>query len=196
VDSEANKFFYKFPKQIFPAKKLILIADPEPENIYYLAEGFVRQVVNSAKGDELTIHIYAPGSYFPMSSVLNQQSNRYIFQSITDATIYLIPKKEIESFLRQNPDQLWRFTQRLSAGLEGLAQRIELLTVSNAAQRVASAIVFFAKHLGEENLKGLELTIRLTHREIATMAGLSRERTSLELEKLVQLDLIKNPNLL
>ncbi len=86
---------------------------------------------------------------------------------------------------------MWRFTQRLSAGLEGLAQRIELLTVSNAAQRVASAIVFFAKHLGEENLKGLELTIRLTHREIATMAGLSRERTSLELEKLVQLDLIK-----
>ena len=190
VDSLAKKFFHQYPKQTFPAKKTILTASQDPINIYYLANGFVRQIVNSASGDELTIHIYTPGSYFPMSNVLNQQSNRYIFQTITDATVYLIPKKDIEIFLRQNPDQLWGLTQRLSAGLEGLSQRIELLTVSNAEQRVASAIAFFAKHLGEENNTGLELTIRLTHREIAAMAGLSRERTSLELEKLSKLRIL------
>jgi CRP/FNR family transcriptional regulator len=52
---------------------------------------------------------------------------------------------------------------------------IKILNFNNASQRVKMSLIKLLQEHGEETPKGMLLDIRLTHQDVANMAGLTRE---------------------
>lgn len=168
-------------------KKNGFLFSPENEihHVFYLEKGHVRQYGLTSEGVEFTIHIFSPGSFFPLTSILNDIPNSYFFQATTDCTLYRIGKMEGIEFLRKNPEVLYDLSTRLLFAIDKLSMRIGQLAYANAREKITSVLAFLSHHFAQQNNSGeLTFTKKITHEDIASLAGLSRETVSREIKKL------------
>lgn len=178
VQKTLEKFFSKFKKIELPKKSIILDEGQAPPGVYYLAEGWVRIYSICPKGNELTLHIADPGSYFPMEQIIGEVKHSYIFESISPVVLYLCPKEEFIKKVEKNPEILLDLVRRLTSGVFKLLSRIEIGYSASAAQRIESVLIYLVRHFGNP------INLHFTHLDIAKIAGLTRETVSLEMEKL------------
>lgn len=169
----------------------ILRSEDVPYGVYYLKVGYVRQYLLSPSGDTFIIHIYKPGSFFPLPWVLNDLPNLYHFEAMTDVTIARGKKEPFVQFLQKNPPALYYAAQKLAAGMYGLVNRVGQLVLDNAYTKTVLLLLYFAETFGENVAEGTRLTVPLTHREIASWIGTTRETASLQIEGLIKRGLIQ-----
>lgn len=181
---ELETFFQKYPLRHYAAGVEIIETHTEPKGAYFLASGQVRQYLISEDGDELTLHVFEPGSFFPMTWVLSGIPNRHYYEAMTAIDIRLAPAAAFNEFLRHAPELSYQFSQRLLHGLNGMLLRVESLSLQNAQKRVISSLLYIARHFGEADGRTVLLSPQFTHENIATFTGLARETVSIEISKL------------
>ncbi len=181
-----EEFFLKFNSSKHYKKEQIIIEPGlEPSGVFYIKSGFVRLFLISKDGRELTFNIYKPGMFFPMIWALSDSPNIYFFECLTDVELLKAPKNEVAEFLKSNPVVLLDLTRRILSGLEGLTKLMDILLSKNAYNQVCAVILMLARRFSNPNKNNhMAIEVPLTHRIIGTLAGLSREATSRELEKL------------
>lgn len=190
INKKIEVFAQQYPAQDLAARELIFGADDEPESIYWLHKGQVRQFIFSETGEELTLHVFEPGSFFPLMSTLKEIPNRHNYETLSESCLYRIPSNEFIKFLKQEPEILYNLSQRLLHGLNGLLLRVESISLHTASKRVASALLYLARHFGESDGESIVFHNHLTHKDIATYTGLARETTSIEIAKLEKLGIV------
>lgn len=190
VSQKIATFFAAYQPTKFKKGEVIIEANKLPLGLYFLTNGFVRQYVFTESGQELTLHFFKPGSFFPLFWIINDQPNRYFYQAFTDIEVHIAPKDVSVDFLKTNPDILLDLTGRLLFGLDGLLTRIESLASASARDRTIGILLFLGKHFGKSEGHGLTLTQQFTHNDLANLTGLTRETTSREVEQLTKAGLI------
>jgi len=189
-------FFDKFPISNYKKGETIIRSDDEPAGVYYLKEGFVKMNSIFENGSELTLNIFKPKSFFPMTWAIGDIKNTYYFLAMANSTVHKAPKNKVVEFLKENPDILFDLTKRILIGLDGLLTNVSHLLFGSAQNRVASAILISAKRFGDKKVDGkITINLNLTHQDIANLAGLTRETTSIaigQLEKAGILSQIKH----
>ncbi len=192
VKKSLEDFFSQFRLVHYQENEILFGAQDIPPGVFYLKKGFVRQFITSENGSELTIHIFEPGSHFPMTWALNGIANSYYYQTLTPSEVFIGPKEETLKFFRKDKEASFEFSKRLLAGLNGLSKRLEGIVFGNAYSRVISTLIYLAAHLGKRVKKGILINHNFTHQDLAFLTGITRERTSLEMEKLQKKGLIIN----
>ncbi len=182
-------FFSQFTKLTYAKGEVVLRAGDPPAGVLYLKKGFVRQSFIAQNGDMLVVHVYRPGSFFPMTWVINDTPNRYYFEALTPVEILRAPREEVRRFLKQNPGETERVFSRILHGLSGVLMRMEHLVFESAYHKVVLLLLYYAKNFGE-NQTG-KLSLPLTHKEIAAWIGTTRETASLQIEALKKKRLIE-----
>jgi len=184
-DPDLN-FFGKFGKIITYKKgEVILRPSENPTGILYIKKGLVRLYSVSSSGQEITFNIYKPGSYLLMMWALSEVENNYFFETLTEVKGLMAPKDEAVEFLKNQPELLYRLTKRTMIGLEGIVQTSQALLFGNVHSKIATVFLMLARRFGKKGRNGqIVISAPLTHRLIATLAGLTRETASLEIEKL------------
>lgn len=191
-DTAVLDFFSQFPAQRYSKGEVILQPESTPVGAYFLKSGHVREYGMSVQGTEVTIHIFNPGAFFPMTWVIGNLPNRYYYETQTECTIHVAPKEATVEFLKAHPEILYSLTGRLLQGLDRLTERLEYLTYGSAQTRISAILVYLSRHFGEKKADNkIHLKERFTHQEIAALTGLTRETASRELEKLQKQQLIR-----
>ena len=191
---KTEAFFLQFPLINLKKGETVVEADRDLNEVYYLKKGFIREYTFSSQGVELTLHVFAPGSYFPMVDVLAGVKNRYYYETLTPVELYITSIEKMLKFFRGEPDLVLDLTRRLLLGLDKLLTRIEFLVFGKAETRVVSALLFLARHFGRQKNKEVQIQYLFTHKDIASFAGISRETASREIEKLVRKKVIEYKN--
>lgn len=183
-------FFSKYNKNTFKKNQIIISSNEAPSGIVYLKTGYVKQYTYSPDGQEIMLHIYTPGAYFPMTWAIAELPNRYFFKAITEVEAHVASKKEFSIFLKNEVDVLYELTYRLVHGISGLLERTEVSSYGNGNHKIISTLIYLSKHFGEKRGGETVLTENFTQAEIASFAGLARETTAYELKKLEDKGLI------
>jgi len=183
-------FFAHYSSMTYKKGEFILRAEDMPYGVYYLKSGYVRQYLLSPSGETFIVHIYKPGSFFPLTWILNDTPNVYHFEAITPVTVVRAPKDVFLAFLKDHPDALFYATQRLTMGLSGFVSRVAQLILDDAYTKTILLLLYYAENFGETTQEGIALSIPLTHREIASWIGTTRETASLQVENLVKKGLL------
>lgn len=184
ISSKLQSFFELYPSALYKKGEIILKAQENPSAIHYIQSGMVRQYAISTNGDEMTLNIYKPCAFFPMMWALNDTPNRYYFEAMEQTTIYKAPRHEVINFLKKEPELLLNLTSRLFKALDGLLSKMEYLMTGNAHAKVIFTLLNTAYRFGQKHEPRVDLTLHMTHRELAALAGITRETCTRELKKL------------
>jgi len=184
--TKIQNFFRTHPQTGYTKGDLMLQPDDPVFSVCYVREGYVRMYLVLEDGKELTVSIFKPGAYFPAFLAVGNLPNTYYYQAMTAVSVHKAPKDAVLRFMGSEPDVMAEFTRRLAVGFNGFIVSLQYFLFGTAQSRVAASLVYLAKRFGVAHLDGtIDIPIPLTHQDIASIVGLTRETTSLELEKLV-----------
>lgn len=194
ITRQVDTFFASYPSREYKKGEVFIRGGDDPKGIYYLKEGHVRQYVFTKEGEEITLNMYKPGAFFPMSWAVNDYQNLYYFETMDASWMSLAPKDDVVEFVREKPEVLFDLLQRVYVGLDGILSRMEHLMSGKASQRLITILLISAKRFGKQQQDGILISLKLTHQDLANLAGLSRETVSREMIQLKQLNLIDYTN--
>ena len=198
IAKKIEKFFTQFKHLKYKKGEILVRADDEPSGIFYLVSGNVRKYAISQKGDELVVNIFKPISFFPMSWAINDEKNEYFYDALTAVEIYRAPKEKTLEFIKNNPDVLYDLMSRVYKGTDGLMRKMTYLMAGNAYARLLTEIIIHAKRFGEKSENNTSrVELRVSEKELASQAGMTRETVSREMKELKDKGLVTfNKNLL
>ncbi len=189
---EFEKFYKQFKDRNYKKGEILIRADDDPQGIFCLTKGYIRQYTISKTGFELTLYIHKPISYFPMVWAINGTPNVYYFEALTAVEVGRAPRDEVVNFIKDKPTLVFELMSELIEDYAESLKRIEHLVFSDAYRRVISVLLYIAKHFGEKSGNGVMIGHHFTQQDIATLVGVARETASIELVKLEKKGLTKN----
>jgi CRP-like cAMP-binding protein len=188
---EFETFYKQFVTRNYKKGEMLIRADDDPQGIFCLTKGYVRQYTISKNGFELTLHILKPISYFPMVWAVNGTPNIYYFEALTPVEVGRAPREDVVNFIKDKPTIIFELLSELIEDYAESLTRIEHLVFSDAYRRVISVLLYIAKHFGEPKNNNIIVGHIFTQQDIATLVGVARETASNELSKLEKKGLIK-----
>src|SRR3989344_6990782 len=172
VSNKSNKFkaFYtQFKPRSYKKGEMLIRSDDDPQGIFCLTKGYVRQYAISKAGIELTLHILKPISYFPMVLAINGTPNVYFFEALTPVEVGRAPRDQVVNFIKDKPIVIFELMSALVEDYAESLKRIEHLVFSDAYRRVISVLLYIAKHFGKETENGIIVDHVFTQQDIATL---------------------------
>lgn len=185
-----ENFFKKYPKCMFRRGQLLIAPKKFSDGIYCITTGIVRCYALSKQKIGLTINVYKPISFFPMFLVMNGKPDRYFYEALTDVESYCAPVADVRKFIESEHDVSFDLLKRIYKGLDGYFLRMESLLSGNAHARVATTLSIHAQRFGKTTDQH-EIVVRLTHRQIASQSGLTRETVTREINTLQEKSIVR-----
>ncbi len=178
---EFEIFYKQFSTREYKKGENLIRADDNPQGIFCLTKGYVRQYTISKTGIELTLQILKPITYFPLIWAINGAPNIYFYEALTAVEVGRAPKEQVVTFIKDKPAIILELMSKLLGDYAETLSRIEHLVFSDAYRRVISVLLYIAKHFGEETAQGVVVDHRFTQQDIATLVGVARETASIEM---------------
>ncbi len=194
ITEKIDKFFSQFFKVSFSKGEIILRPDGKIKNIFLLKKGSVRMYVVSDDGQEVTLHIFRPGAYFPIMLSLSDQYDKHYFEAIDEVEAIKAPVEKVIEFMKSDTEVLFDLTTRFSYAISGLTLRIETMAFEDAYNRVANLLLYLSQKFGEETEDKTIINISLQHDDIANWVGIRRETVSRQFEKMHKEGILENNN--
>lgn len=191
VVKKLDKFLQKYKTRKYKKGEILIRCDDEPGGLFFLKEGVVRQYIISFNGEEVTLNIFKPLSFFPMSWAIDNSSNTYYFEAMNAVTVVIALKQDFLKFIKQEPDILLDLVKRIYRGLDGYFIRMEYSMLGDARSRLIVELIIWAKRFGQKKGNSLTVNFKLTEKDLAAQIGIARETVSREIQKLKQTGLIE-----
>ncbi len=177
-------FFEGFtPFRLMPDTVMIR-PDERPTQVFYLVSGVVEQTKTTVKGQELTMNIYKPGSFFPLMDFVTEIPNQYTFRTLGICTGFKAPAEDVVAWMKSDADISFDITRRLLLGLHGMLLKTEKLMQRDATAILAQMLLTLAARFPTESSEEPKIALAFTHQQLADSTGLSRETITRELSLL------------
>ena len=182
--------FNEFPPLYYKKGQIIIRPEDKIDNIYFIEKGFVKFYFLSEEGKELTFLIYKPGYFFPILYAFFGNKTRYYFEALTQVVLRRAPRETFTNIVATNNALSLSISKEIILRMQGILSKMEFLTLGTAYQNVAFTILICAEEFGKKNKQSVVLNLPLAHKDIASMAGLTRETVSIEMKNLKKEGLI------
>jgi CRP-like cAMP-binding protein len=183
-ETKLRLFYDGHPAIKYKRGSQILVADENPEGMYYITEGFVAQYAKNAQGQVLFLHIYKPGSCFPLMWLFNTTPNRYSYEAVTEVELKRASTEDVKDFFNRHTDILEYFMSKILLGLDGLLARMESLVLDTAYTKTVLLFWYLTKTFGIKKEGTTIIDMPLNHQQISSWIGTARETASLQVETL------------
>ena len=190
IEHKIAKHFSKYPLRTYPKGQILIFADEDPEHVFYIIKGKVRQYDVSYRGDEVIVNVFMPPAFFPMSWAINHGNNKYFFKTEENTELRIIPPKDALEFIKSNPDVMLDLLSRLYRGVDGLMGRMVHLMSGTANSRLLYELIIECRRLKQADASS-GYTLTINEGGLAARSGLSRETISREIHKLKAVGLVK-----
>lgn len=157
----------------------------EADTIYFLLEGRIKICSYNEIGKELIKTIHYPGDMFGEDGLLEQKNYEDYAQAMDKGIkVLAIGTNDFKKFLCNNPSLSIRLSSRIGSKLKAAQKRIENFIFKSARSRIIDFIKDIAQKQGQPI--GYEVLIKnfLTHNEIASLIGTSRQTVTIVLNEL------------
>lgn len=150
--------------------------DDKGDSIYILKMGRIKISRFSKDGRELVLGVVEPGEMFGEEAVPAGAKKRTAFaEALEDARVCRLHVDEFNKMLKEYPDLSVRFSKLMSKRLEEARDRMEDFVFRSIAERLAGFLLSLANKHGKQEADGIYLDTRITHQEIASRIGSTRE---------------------
>lgn len=174
-----------------PAGQLLFCkGDPTP-GLHLVETGSIKLYTLTEAGDERIIDFIGPGEICGEMGVVDAAPSMAWGESLEPVRYWVIPPAEFERVLLGNPNIAVKLCRVLVAKLRVSSRQLEETIFLSSRERVLNHLLRLAKRHGRPGEQGVLVGLRLTHLEIARLAGTARETVSRVLAELQDRGLLK-----
>jgi CRP/FNR family cyclic AMP-dependent transcriptional regulator len=156
------------------AKRAIIVTEgDETDTLYVVLSGKARVFVADDKGREVQLNQLGPGEYFG-EVTLDGGPRSASVMALEECRCAMVKRAELTPFLEKNPELALHIVRKLARRVRDLTENVRSLALMDVYGRVARLLLELA-----ENQEGrLVISEHLTHKDIASRVGASREMIS------------------
>lgn len=185
LQQKIYKFFSQYPTQHFRKGDILIFSGDKLQHVFYIEKGAVQQYGISSDGSRITVNIFKPQAFFPMSYALNGGYNAYFFEATQYVAVRVCPQADAVTFLRDNPDITLDLLARVYRGTDGILRRVMLVSGASARERILLELVTEYRRFGSIQHDSHTISV-ISQREIAERCGLARETVNRHMRILQQ----------
>jgi CRP/FNR family transcriptional regulator len=188
-----REFFMNQPEQSYKKGDVILHQGETCENVLFITDGFVKTYTIADDGDEKLIAILGPGDVMNLEAALfTDQAHRYYFEAMTDGKLRILEAKQLEKKLEKNPAALFGLVRYLMTRNDELAQTLDNILQAKADVKLVNMLALLVQRFGQELSEGMvTLPFTLSHAQLASMVGTTRETMTVQVRQLTKRGVLK-----
>lgn len=180
----------KSQMKTFKKGETIYFSHTDVQHIYFLKKGKVKLYKTDMSGKEMVFAILKDKECFGSLSPMQKSGPNEFAEALEETVTCLIDRDVFFSFIQDKPSIVLRLNKLLSMKIYELEMLVEELTFKTVMERTVSLFVKLNKKFGVPFNGANMINIPLTHYDIASMIGSTRESTTVALNKLKNQGLI------
>jgi CRP/FNR family transcriptional regulator len=163
----------------------ILYQGEVPRSAVVLLSGITRVYSISKQGDDQVVMYHVPGEFFPTSWLFGKiPSTLYFYQAVTDVEIAFVPRDMLIDFMLKDSERLHTLLDYYATNFSASLIRINALQQPKARDKLIFTLFYLCQRYSKLHQQRVRIPFSLTHQNVASLVGLTRETTAAEMNKL------------
>lgn len=157
----------------YPKNTIVVAEGDETASLYVILSGRVKIFLSGDDGKEIVLGTQGPGEYFG-EIALDGRARSASVMTLELSRFVVVQRANVRDFIRSHPDFAVHLIETLAGRIRTLTENFKSLALLDVYGRVARLLLDLA--VEEDGV--LVVREKLTHQEIASRVGASREMIS------------------
>src|SRR5262249_28776756 len=161
------------------AGDVLFAAGDVGDGCYRLDKGLLKVMVTSTRGEERIVAILGPGAVVGELAMIDRMPRSASVVALRDSVLRFISREAYEKRVLEHPHTKQALLELLAFRLRQADEELAAATFLSAKARVARALLELAEFVGKPSgPQCIVLDEKISHADLAAMAGVARENAS------------------
>jgi CRP/FNR family transcriptional regulator, cyclic AMP receptor protein len=159
----------------YPEGAVLFMEKQDSRGVFVLCEGEVKLTISSSEGKTLILRIAKPGEILGLMASISGKPYEVTAETLRPSQIAFVRRDDFIRFVAQHPEASQGIVKQLSSNYHGACEQLRTVALAaSAPEKLARLLLDWSAEAEETNL-GAQITLPLTHEEIAEFIGSTRE---------------------
>jgi CRP/FNR family transcriptional regulator, cyclic AMP receptor protein len=168
----------------FARSSAIYLPKDMAESVLVVVSGRIRLYSVTPDGKEVLLAFVDPGELFGELALTGSEIREEFAQAAAPSTVVAIPKDAMETVLLRNAGLSLSITRYVGLRRRSLERRLKNLMFRSNRERLLGLLRELLEQYGRPVVEGILIDIRLSHQDLASLIGITRESVTLTLGEL------------
>jgi CRP/FNR family transcriptional regulator, cyclic AMP receptor protein len=185
TDEQVRRLEDRARTRIFKRGSLVYVPSDQGDCVLLLISGRVKIFHNTQDGKQAVLAIIDPGELFGELAILDEGQREETAEAMEPSTVVLIPADDIKRLAAEHHSLSVGITKLMGLSRRRFERRLKSLLFRSNRERLVHLLFDLAEKYGRYTKDGgISLGIRLSHQELASIIGSTRETVTLVLGEL------------
>ena len=166
----------------YPAGEEIYAKGSPGQSMMVVLRGTAKMSSVSLDGKEIVLNIMYPGEIFGEIAILDGKERSADAVAMTDCELLVVNRRDLLPMLEKHADICMILLIILCQRLRQTSEQVEDILFRHLEARIAKALLHLAEVAGLGSIRGLSVDLHISQRELANIAGGSRESVNKHLQ--------------
>ncbi len=175
----------------FPAKSAVFLPDDVADGALLLASGRVRICSSTPDGKQLILAFIEPGELFGELALIEPGHRDQRAEAVTESTVILLPGAELRAMMEATPHLSLGVTKLIGLRRRRIERRLQHLLFRTNRERLGHLLLELVEEYGRPHEQGVLLDLKISHQDLASIIGVTRESVTMLLGEMQLAGLVK-----
>jgi len=177
-------------RQIPRGSPVYLPADAA-DGMLMLAAGRVKICGFTPDGKQSILTFIEPGEVFGEMAIFEPGERDEYAEAVLSSTILLIPREQVQLLMVEQPRLSLGVTKLIGLRRKRIERRLKYLLFHSNRDKIVHLLLELVEQYGKAGAEGIEISLKLSHQDLASIIGATRETVTVNLGELQAAGLIK-----
>ena len=168
----------------YSAHSPIYLPTQKADSVFVLTSGLVKVCHLTPEGKELILAFVEPGELFGELAIFSGHARDEYVEAVSQSTVVMIPVEEMDLLMSERADVAMGITKIIGLRRQRIERRLKNLLFKSNRERLIHLLLDLAQQFGWEADDGIHLRVRLSHQDLASLIGSTRESVTVLLNQL------------
>ena len=159
----------------YPDGAVLFLEKQDPRGVFVLCAGEVKLSISSSAGKILILRIAKPGEIIGLMAVLAGIPYEVTAETLHPCQVAFIRREDFLRLLAKHPEMHLGVVKQLTSLYSGACEQLRTVGLSASAPEKLARLLLDWSSDGKKTKEGTQVTMPLTHEEIAEFVGTTRE---------------------
>ncbi len=159
----------------FPRNSTVYLPSDIADGAFLLAQGRIRICSTTPDGKQAILAFVEPGELFGELALIEVGEREERAEAATDCTVVLLPGDELRRLMENFSDISLGVTKLIGLRRKRVERRLRSLLFRSNHDRLAHLLLELVEQYGRPSPEGVLLEIKLSHQELSSIIGATRE---------------------